>query len=340
MSHNVVSTSTQERCVTSYAVRTQYKPGVVHPDHIKVKDAIDIHCHAHIGQQDALDLVKKASKAEMKGILFKSITGKAGQALPKLQEQLNTWAAKESVTPVALFAGFVCGRQEDPVSARLAEQAIDHGAVALWLPVFNHANTMHIVGSRRNLIEHDMKVQGWIGPMSWEKALEHGRYNLDESGELKPEVREIIQLCVERDIALFFGHPTHKEIFKIAEEADRVGLRRLIIDHPYSPFLDVSVEQMKQLAPLGVLFNFTFDELSPLLGVDPQIMYNTIREVGVEHFTLSSDAGEPLFPDSVEAMRLIRGYMEAFGLTEDELYTVCSRNPAKVVGMDLGSFAR
>ena len=64
-----------------------------------------------------------------------------------------------------------------------------------------------------------------------------------------------------------------------------------MIDHPYSPFLNVSPEMMKELAPVGILFNFTWDELSPLLGVDPQIMYNTIREVGPEYFTLSSDAG-------------------------------------------------
>ena len=337
MSENVVSTRTQERCVTSYAARTQYKPGVVHPGHIKVRDAVDIHCHAHAGQQDAMDLVKKASRAEMKGILFKSIIGNAGRAARDLQEQLDGWAEPEGVTPVRLFAGFVCGRQDEPVSAELAEQALDEGVIALWLPVFNHVNTIHTVGSRRSLIEHDMDATGWVGPMSWEKALEHGHYNLDESGELKPEVKDVIRLCAEREVALFFGHPTHKEIFKIAEEGAKAGLTRMVIDHPYSPFLDVSVEQMKELAPLGVLFNFTFDELSPLLGVDPQIMYNTIREVGVDHFTLSSDAGEPLFPDSVEAMRLIRGYMEAFGLTEDELYTVCTRNPAKVVGMDLDS---
>jgi hypothetical protein len=108
-----------------------------------------------------------------------------------------------------------------------------------------------------------------------------------------------------------------------------------VIDHPFSPFLNVSPEQMKELSHAGILFNFTWDELSPLLGVDPQIMYNTIRSVGPEHFTLSSDAGEPLFPDSVEALRLVRGYMEAFGLTQEELYTVCTRNPAKVVGIDL-----
>ena len=56
--------------------------------------------------------------------------------------------------------------------------------------------------------------------------------------------------------------------------------------------------------------------------------------VGVEHFTLSSDAGDPLFPNSVECMRLIRGYMEAFGLNQDELYQTCTVNPAKVVGLN------
>ena len=37
----------------------------------------------------------------------------------------------------------------------------------------------------------------------------------------------------------------------------------------------------------------------------------------------------------VEAMRLIGGYMEAFGLNQEELYTFCTRNPAKVVGLEL-----
>jgi hypothetical protein len=61
-------------------------------------------------------------------------------------------------------------------------------------------------------------------------------------------------------------------------------------------------------------------------------MYAAIRSVGVERVTLSSDAGEPLFPHSVECMRLIRSYMAAFGLAEDELDIVCCRNPARIVG--------
>ena len=154
--------------------------------------------------------------------------------------------------------------------------------------------------------------------------------------DLREALTANTRVCAERNVALFFGHATHSEIYQLAEEVEKVGLKRAVIDHPFSPFLSVSPEMMKELSKVGIFFNFTWDELSPLLGVDPQIMYNTIREVGPEHFTLSSDAGEPLFPDSVEAMRLVRGYMEAFGLDQDELYTVCTKNPAKVVGLALG----
>ena len=90
-----VSTPTHERCVTSYAARTQYKPGVVHPPHIKVKDAIDIHCHTHEGQQDPFDLARRASLAEMKGLLFKSIPGDDPvKATQDVQDDVNRWAEK------------------------------------------------------------------------------------------------------------------------------------------------------------------------------------------------------------------------------------------------------
>jgi hypothetical protein len=335
MSDNIVSTPTRERCVTSYAARTQYKPGEIHPPHIKVKDAIDIHCHAHEGQQNPYDLARRASLAEMRGILFKSIVGNdPAAAVRSVQDDVSRWAEKEKLKPVQCWAGYVCGRQMEPVSAKTAREMIDSGVIAIWLPVFTHANTIRTVGTYRRFVDGD-NATGWVGPLPWEKALTLGHYNLDESGELKTEVREIVRICADKGAALFFGHATHKEIYKLAEEVVKVGLKRAVIDHPFSPFLNVSPEQMKQLSQAGILFNFTWDELSPLLGVDPQIMYNTIRSVGPEHFTLSSDAGEPLFPDSVEALRLVRGYMEAFGLTQEELYSVCTRNPAKVVGLDL-----
>jgi hypothetical protein len=335
---NVVSTPPSERCVASYAARHLYHPGEIRPPHIKVKDAIDIHCHAHPGQQNPFDLAKRASRAEMKGILFKSIVGEDPAAMVrKVQEDVNRWAEDEGLEPVSCWAGFMVGRQFSPVSAAQVAEMIDGGVIAIWLPVFSHVNTLNTVGTYRRFAEPGSNAPGWVGPMPWDSALKLGHYNLDENGNVLSEVREIIRTCADRDVALFFGHATHKEIYKLADEVDMVGLRRVVIDHPFSPFINLSIDQMKELSRRGILFNFTYDELSPLIGVDPRLMYEAIREVGPENFTLSSDAGEPLFPDSVEAMRLIRAYMEAFGLTQEELYTVCTRNPAKVVRLRLDS---
>jgi hypothetical protein len=88
---------------------------------------------------------------------------------------------------------------------------------------------------------------------------------------------------------------------------------------------------MQHLAGRGITLNFTFDELSPLIGIDPAKMYAAIRAVGPEHCTLSSDAGEPLFPHSVECMRLISGYMAAFGIDAKEMRTMCTDNPARLL---------
>jgi hypothetical protein len=69
-------------------------------------------------------------------------------------------------------------------------------------------------------------------------------------------------------------------------------------------------------------------------------MCKAIRTIGPERCTLSSDAGEPLFPNSVESLRLLRGYMAAFGCTADELYTMSTVNPAFIVGLSLATNQR
>ena len=57
------STPSAIRSVTSYPARRGFKQGPIDPslDYvIGVEDAIDIHCHAHEGQQDALGVAKLA----------------------------------------------------------------------------------------------------------------------------------------------------------------------------------------------------------------------------------------------------------------------------------------
>src|SRR5215470_17588352 len=82
------------RYLTSYIARRAYREEVQHPPVVNgVRDVIDVHCHAHDGQQDALDLAKYASANGMRGLLYKSIVGRArpAESVRNLLEELNRW---------------------------------------------------------------------------------------------------------------------------------------------------------------------------------------------------------------------------------------------------------
>ncbi len=334
------ATPVRQRCVTSYPARRNYRPGVVHPPQAPgVQNAIDIHCHAHEGQQDALSLAKLASENGMAGILYKTIGPISGDYQParevrRVVEALHRWSDQTGIRPIECWAGYgITMDNREPSLERLQEN-LDDGVVAVWLPVFNHANTYYKVGGKAIWMHPDADPQAHTHPLPWEEALKYGHYLIDENGKLKPFYKEVVRRVADSDAALFFGHATHPEIYALADFLVGIGFKRGVIDHPFSPFVDLSISQMQELARAGIYLNFTYDEISPLLGVDPKRIYDAIRAVGVDSVTLSSDAGEPLFPHSVECMRLIRGYMEAFGLSPQELDTVCCANPARVVGYE------
>jgi hypothetical protein len=324
------------RYLTSYIARRAYKDAVQHPPVVNgVRGVIDVHCHAHDGQQDALDLAKYASANGMRGLLYKSIVGRArpAESVRKLLDELNRWADEAGVEPIQAWAGYNIGSGDELVSPAVVREQIDDGVVAIWMPTARSANTIHKIGGPPIWWDKTANPRSHTGPLPWEEARRRGHYLLDDSFRLKLSVREIFHVVADTGVMVSFAHATHPELFAMAEETRRLGIKRALVDHPFSPFVDLDLEQMRQLTAAGIYLNFTFDELSPLLGVDPYVMCSTIRSLGVEYVTLSSDCGEPLFPNSVEAMRQIRGYMRAFGLSAEEVDTATIRNPEKLVGL-------
>jgi hypothetical protein len=221
-----------------------------------------------------------------------------------------------------------------------ARALLDDGCIALWMPNTTSARTLSVVGAHKYHWDKTAPRDEHSDPLPWDEALKYGHYLLDENGALKPEIQEIFRMAADNDAAIFMGHPTKPELWAMAEFAHRLGFKRGVVDHPFSPFVGLLPHEMAQLADLGFWMNFTFDEISPLLGIDPQCMYDAVRAVGPARCTLSSDCGEPLFPNSVEAMRLMRYYMAAFGCTAEEIRTMTVENPAFIVGAEHRTPAR
>ncbi len=335
------STPSSIRSVTSYPARRGFKQGPVDPslDHvIGVEDAIDIHCHAHEGQQDALGVAKLASKSGMKGILYKTIVGRKDPAgtVGGVRSALESWCAEQGLTPTHLWPGAsVTQGFLSKIEPAWCAKNLKAGVVGLWMPNNTSANTLSIVGGKPSAWDKNADPKAHTEPLSWADSLRYGHYLLDDKGRLLPEIEEIFRMAHDNNAAIFFGHPTKPEFKAMAEFSHKIGFKRGVVDHPFSPFVNLTIEEMKDAAAADLWLNFTFDELSPLLGIDPANMYKAIRTVGPTHCTLSSDAGEPLFPNSVESLRLLRGYMSAFGCTEEEIYTMSTANPAFIVGLSL-----
>jgi hypothetical protein len=271
------------------------------------------------------------------GILYKTIVGRQrpSDSVRKVQEQLNRWCDDAKVEPVKTWAGWNIGSKlgDRATPEALAEQIAD-GIIAVWMPNNLHANTFAKVGGRQIWWDKNADPHHNTPPMAWDEAIRIGaHYLLDPKGRLAPDVQEHFRIIAEKDVAVFFGHATHPEIDAMAEQVEKLGIKKAVVDHPFSPFVDLSLEQMQRLTRAGVYMNFTYDELSPLLGVDPAKMCKTIQALGTQYVTLSSDCGEPLFPNSVEGMRQICAYMRAFGLTDEQVHQISVDNPAKIVGL-------
>jgi hypothetical protein len=320
-----------ERVVQAYRVR--YQLGA--PPKDELAGAIDVHAHARGGEEDSpLTAAQHASRSGMKAILFKSLPpGAPAPVVRSLQEEIDRWAEREQVRPVRCCGGIIVGTPPAPLDLAAIKSAVRDGIVGLWLPPVTSAWSISRLGGRGRWFDPGRSHREAVPPLPWDEARRTGMYLLDDRERLLPDVRDLIRLLADHGVAMSFGHCSPQEMDALAEEVEAIGFRRAFIDHPMSEVFELDVEQMKRLARAGIHFALTYDELSPLLGVDPQRMVAAVRAVGAEHFMLASDVGLPILPPLVEAYRLLVATLRAYGLSDDELRLVKSDVAARVLAL-------
>jgi hypothetical protein len=308
------------------------------PEEPPLAGVVDVHAHGHAGQQDALVVSQMASRAGMGGILWKTLGSPREPWLAHrgLVDTLARWAEREQVAPVHCAVGVMTETPFGGATLERVREAVEHGVAAVWLPVITNMRSLTRVGAPGAFAG----AKGYLPPMTEEQAQAHGGVTLTEGGRLRPEIADVVRYLADQDVALFFGHAAPHEALALGEEVERLGFGKAVVDHPFSPILDLSVDQLRQLAAAGVFINWTYDELSPLLGVDPQDMVAAIEAVGPEHCLLSSDGGDPILPNSVECMRLMAATMEAYGLSRQAVQQMAIANPSRLLGVTAPATAR
>lgn len=188
-------------------------------------------------------------------------------------------------------------------------------------------------------VESMASTTGRLGRMVWLPTFdsEHNSPDSDNvpitrNGELLPEVVEVFDVMREYDLALATGHVSPEEALLAIREARAAGVERIVVTHPSSGLVDMSVEMQRAAADLGALLEYT---VSAALGPGSfEAFTRQIREVGLEDVVLTTDYGQVGNPVPADGMRAILPRLRAAGFSQAEIDTMTRRNPARLLGLN------
>ncbi|HVB85547.1 MAG TPA: DUF6282 family protein [Candidatus Dormibacteraeota bacterium] len=159
---------------------------------------------------------------------------------------------------------------------------------------------------------------------------------VSESGEVLPEVVEIMKMAVAKKVGIGFGHTDFQELLPLSKKAKELGVRATL-DHPLLELNKLLLNEMLELADLGVYVGTYCQPMIPSLYqpvADPMETIKTIQAIGAKRCIIGSDFGQVLHMDSIDGMRVFIRALLAFGIKEDDVRIMLHDNPAKLMWLD------
>ncbi len=282
-----------------------------------LEGAIDCHIHAFpdfvYRSQDMIQIGIGASKAGMRALAFKDHWNISCNAAYLAQRHIDCLLEKGELTHrVEIYGGSGTCFGMNPDAIRVALQYPNFKMI--WFPTFT-------------------SLGFWRGAGQPEKG---GVRLVSESGEVLPEVAEIMKLAAAKKVGIGFGHTDFKELLPLAKKAKELGVRATL-DHPLRELNKLLLDEMLELADLGVYVGTYCQPMIPSLYqpvADPIETINTIKAIGPQHCIIGSDFGQVLHMGSIDGMRVFIRALLAFGIKEHEVRVMLHDNPAKLMWLD------
>jgi hypothetical protein len=279
-----------------------------------VAGSIDMHMHPGLtkglSRIDAIEAARQAQQAGMKAIVLKSHNYTAAVAI----------IVNQLVPGIKVFGSICLDYEIGGLNVHALENSVILGAKVVWMPTFSSANSINM-----------MRAQGL--PLKGE-----GFSIINKAGKLVPEMEPILSLIQKNNMVLATGHISPQEIFILVKEAQRVGIKKIIITHPTDKeFMEevLTIKELQELAKAGAFIEFTIIGILPNeFGHDPAQLAQVIKTIGPEHCIVSTDLGQPQNPLPVEGMRLFISTLLHHGITPEEIELMVKVNPARLLDLN------
>ena len=282
-----------------------------------LEGSIDVHIHSSPDIfpriMNDIDLAQTAKQEGMRAILIKShVVTTADRA---------EIASQQADFPV--FGAIALNLPVGGLNLEAVEVALKMGAKEVWMPTI-HAS--HYVAQKDHVPTLAKAVKEGV----------KGIYLLNEDGSLKEELYPIFKKIAEYDVALGTGHITLQEAKKVVKEAAKVGVEKIIVTHPLATFVNYSNEDMKEALDNGALFlEHVFNDVTRQVAypITQKKIADAIRAIGAKYIVMSTDSGQWLNPIPAQSMGIYIKDMLDLGISEDDVRTMVSTNPARMLGL-------
>jgi hypothetical protein len=262
-----------------------------------LKGSIDLHLHTAPADPerpvDAIDAANLAKSLGMRAILITSHYEPTAAL---------AFTVRKAVSGLEVFGG---------VSFELSTGGINPAAVEQML---------RVKGAYGRLVEFPTFDTEW-------RVQAEGKNRpfvaVSRKGELVPEAKQVIALVAKHNLILSTGHSTAEDALLIVREANRQGVKHLLVGH--NP--ELSIAQMQEAIRLGAYIEFA-KQNSDFPG---DSYGENLRKIGPEH-ALLAETGVSIYPPNLVGAFAAQLKRQSF--TDRELDIMMKENPAKM--LDLG----
>lgn len=284
-----------------------------------MRGAVDLHCHSGPSVMarlvDHIDAIEEAGAAGMRAVLFKDHYYPTAPIVELIRKRY----AHLGVEPLG---SIVLNNALGGFNAYAVEHALKLGSKVVWMPTVSAAN--HVREG------HNKKLLVAKSAMRRPTALSV----VDDHGELKEEVKPILDLVAEYDAVLSCGHLHISEVWPLFEEAKKRGCKRLLVNHP-TYTLGAVVKDFQRLIDLGA-----YIEHSICMFVDsrfrcftPEQLKSYIDAAGVDRTFFGSDLGQTDNPSPVQGFRQMIALLKSLGYSDEDVRKMVSLNAMRLAGL-------
>lgn len=147
----------------------------------------------------------------------------------------------------------------------------------------------------------------------------------DISGNLRPEVIELLRMARDFPIVVSSGHASRSETLRLIDAADRIGTPRLMLNQPANPMTGLTANDLLAIAGPDWLF-VEQTALTYLLGYQAWGDFATVL-ADVPNVVYSSDLGQPSQPDIEAWWVRSQDWFDDIHLDSARRRAICLDNP-------------